>query len=249
MKVLTYNIHKGFTFGNRRFVLEKMREGIRHLRPDLICLQEVSGFHSEHAKNHANYPLESQFEFLADEIWPHYAYGKNAVYEDGHHGNAILSRFPVLSWDNLDLSNNRFEQRGALHVCVEVPHHPRPVHLVCLHLDLLEHSRTQQAKKLGAWLQERIPKEDPFILAGDFNDWRGRISKVLHETLQLQEVFETLQGAPARTFPSFFPVLPLDRIYWRNLRLQEAAVHAEAPWNELSDHLAISAVFDLRSGA
>ncbi len=40
--------------------------------------------------------LDSQFAFLADEIWPHFAYGKNAIYSAGHHGNAILSKHPIL---------------------------------------------------------------------------------------------------------------------------------------------------------
>jgi len=35
-----------------------------------------------------------QHEFLAHESWLHHAYGKNSVYDSGHHGNAILSRYP-----------------------------------------------------------------------------------------------------------------------------------------------------------
>ena len=245
LRALSYNLHKGFSIGNRRFVLEQMRESIEKTGADFLFLQEVQGEHRGHAKKQSRWPLSTQFEFLADRLWPHYAYGKNAVYESGHHGNAILSRYPVLSWDNLDLSNNRFEQRGALHVSVEIPGRPLPLHLVCLHLDLLEHSRLKQAQKLGVWIAGRIPPHHPVILAGDFNDWRGRISKVLHESLGLQEVFEVLEGAPARTFPSFFPLLQLDRIYWRNLELERAAVHVDAPWDSLSDHLAISAEFHL----
>ncbi len=244
LRVLSYNLHKGFTLGNRTFVLDRMRETIERTNADFLFLQEVQGEHRGHARKHAGkWPLSGQFEYLADRLWPHYAYGKNSVYEEGHHGNALLSRYPVLGWDNLDLSRTRFERRGALHVEVELPGKTLPLHLVCLHLDLFEHSRKRQAEKLGRWLLDRVPPGHPLILAGDFNDWRARISSMLRESLALREVFETLQGEPARTFPSFFPVLPLDRIYWKNLQLLTAKVHGEPPWDRLSDHLAVSAEF------
>ena len=45
----------------------------------------------------------TQFEFLADSIWSHYAYGKNAIYQHGHHGNAILSELPFAISNNVDV--------------------------------------------------------------------------------------------------------------------------------------------------
>ena len=36
---------------------------------------------------------------------------KNSVRTDGDHGNAFLSRFPMLSHENIDISDHRFEQR------------------------------------------------------------------------------------------------------------------------------------------
>ena len=47
---------------------------------------------------------------------------------------------------------------------------------------------------------------------------------------------------PARTFPSIFPVLRLDRIYVRGFSVIEASVQRGAPWSLLSDHLALGAV-------
>jgi endonuclease/exonuclease/phosphatase family metal-dependent hydrolase len=38
----------------------------------------------------------------------------------GEHGNALLSRWPVLTHQHEDMSDHRFEQRGLLHVEIQV---------------------------------------------------------------------------------------------------------------------------------
>ena len=96
IKVLTYNIHKGFDRYNRDFVLHKMRDQLRDAEVDVVLLQEIQGRHYRHETGISTWPEVTQFEFLADSIWPHYAYGKNAIYEKGHHGNAILSKFIII---------------------------------------------------------------------------------------------------------------------------------------------------------
>src|SRR3989338_3836062 len=112
LRVLSYNIHKGFSAGSRRFLLDAMREAIEIVHADIVLLQEVQGEHTGHLSRIPAYPSAAQFEFLADRLWPHYAYGKNAVYQHGHHGNAILSKYPILFHENIDVSTNRLESRG-----------------------------------------------------------------------------------------------------------------------------------------
>ena len=113
LRVLTYNMHKGFCFYSRQYVLKELREAIRSVDADVVFLQEVMGVHP--AKENEEHELSSQFEFLADQIWPHFAYGKNAVYSSGHHGNAILSKHPFLAYENINISTNPLERRGLLH--------------------------------------------------------------------------------------------------------------------------------------
>lgn len=43
LKALTYNIHKGYTTGNRKFMLESMRECIAETGSDIVFLQEIHG--------------------------------------------------------------------------------------------------------------------------------------------------------------------------------------------------------------
>ena len=92
--VVTYNIHKGLSQFNRRLVLHDIRDRIRELGADVAFLQEVQGKHDGRAKRHVTWPDVSQHEFLTHE-GSHCVYGMNAVYQDGHHGNAIVSRHPI----------------------------------------------------------------------------------------------------------------------------------------------------------
>ena len=94
ISLITYNIHKGFGLGKLRFLLPQMREAITALNPDFVFLQEVQGAHSRRQKRIESWPDTPQFEYLAENMWPHYVYAKNAVYQSGHHGNAILSKYP-----------------------------------------------------------------------------------------------------------------------------------------------------------
>ncbi len=239
LTILSYNIHKGFTLGNRSFVLEKIKAAIRSTGAHLVFLQEVQGNHDGHASTIADWPTSSQFEFLADQIWTHFAYGKNAVYYSGHHGNAILSKFPIVAWKNVDLSTNPLEERGMLHVEVAVPDVPTHLHAACLHLNLFEGGRQTQLSRICEELSLNVPSDAPLVIAGDFNDWRERASQKIIEKLNVHEAHRTLHGRYARTFPSFFPLFSLDRIYIRGLKAHSATALTGAPWNTLSDHLAL----------
>ncbi len=61
----------------------------------------------------------------------------------------------------------------------------------------------------------------------------------------LSEVMSELLGKPAKTYPSRLPLFRMDRIYFRNLALQEARVLAGGTWQRLSDHRALYASFSL----
>jgi endonuclease/exonuclease/phosphatase family metal-dependent hydrolase len=240
LRILSYNIHKGFSAGGRRFILEAIREAIRIVHADLVFLQEVHGHHHDKING-------SQFEYLADQLWPHFAYGKNAVYTSGHHGNAILSKYPFSTWENIDISTNRLEKRGLLHGTIEVPHYSEPIHAICVHLGLLEAERQNQIVALATRIQEMVPPSAPLVIGGDFNDWRRKATAPLRERLHIQEVFLETQGAHARTFPSWLPALPLDRIYYRGFHARSAHCFSGRPWSNLSDHAALYAELDLRS--
>jgi endonuclease/exonuclease/phosphatase family metal-dependent hydrolase len=241
--VATWNIHKGFSASNRRMVVHELREHLRRLNADIVFLQEVQGLHQRHAERHANWPQQPQHEFLATDNWDHAAYGRNMVYDHGHHGNAILSRFPILDQHNQDVTQLRFEKRGLLHCTLQVPGLGAPLHCVCAHLSLFAGSRRRQLDALALRIEELVPPEAPLLIAGDFNDWRNHAHDLLADRLQVTEVFSAGDQRPSRSFPAALPLFRLDRIYQRGLKNVATAVHSGPPWSAISDHAALSAQF------
>jgi endonuclease/exonuclease/phosphatase family metal-dependent hydrolase len=241
LKVMTVNAHKGFTFFNRRFILHELRDAVRAVGADIVFLQEVLGTHASHSLRYADWPTTPQYEFLADTIWPQFAYGRNAVYPDGDHGNAVLSKFPIQRFVNHDISvGGKDEKRGLLHCVLAMPE-GQEVHAICVHLGLREQQRARQLDLLCRQIETEVPEGAPLLVAGDFNDWRLRSHEVLWREAGLREVFVVENGAAARTFPARWPVLPLDRIYVRNAQSHQPVVLQNRPWSHLSDHAPLAA--------
>ncbi|TLX56143.1 EEP domain-containing protein [Stutzerimonas nosocomialis] len=238
IRLLTVNTHKGFTALNRRFILPELREAVRSVSADVVFLQEVLGTHQKHAVRFHNWPQTPQYEFLADSIWTDFAYGRNAVYPDGDHGNAVLSKFPILRYENLDISISGPERRGLLHTVLQVPGHEE-FHAICVHLGLREAHRQQQLRLLCDLL-DGLPEGAPVVVAGDFNDWRLRAGQVLDHCNGLYEVFQVAHGCLAKTFPARWPLLRLDRIYVRNATSHSPKILGNKPWTHLSDHLPLA---------
>lgn len=245
--VLTYNIHKGYCTGNRRFVLDAMRQRIAETGADVVFLQEIHGraIKSESKRRRFSYPDQPHFEYLADQSWPHYAYGRNSIYRKGDHGNAILSMYPFASWENIDVSIFKRSSRSILHGIIEIPGRSVRLHTLCVHLGLLEQERADQLRALTERIDQHVPHDEPMIIAGDFNDWRRRAERHLHQDLGLEELFVNLRGSHARTFPVWAPVLPVDRIYYRGLKPVSCQRLYQGHWRDLSDHAALFGVFNL----
>jgi endonuclease/exonuclease/phosphatase family metal-dependent hydrolase len=245
LTVMTVNIHKGFTTFNRKFILPELRDAVRKVGADVVFLQEVMGANDKAGKHIDGLPEASHYEFLADSIWPQYAYGRNMVYPKGHHGNALMSKFPILAYQNHDVSIAGPEKRGLLHCVLHVPGQANDVHAICVHLGLAENHRQQQLDLLCQMVRSEVPDNAPLIVAGDFNDWRRRAHHVLEREVGLREVFVTAYGESAKTFPARFPMLSLDRIFVRNASVHLPVVLPRRPWSHLSDHAPLVAEIHL----
>ena len=241
LRIATFNIHKGLTHFNARFSLHEQRELLRTLRPDIVFLQEVRDEHAPHSKRFSDWPAQGQASFLADAIWPNFSYGKNSVYPAGHHGNAILSKFPILSENNADISAHLSEDRGMLHCIIQIPDWEKPLHAICLHLGLFARWRHAQLKIVSDYIDAHVPMDEPLMIAGDFNDWTTRAGSVFAGRLGLHEVFERHTGRHARSFPSILPMLRLDRVYIRGFDVQHAEVNSGPRLIKMSDHAVLSA--------
>jgi endonuclease/exonuclease/phosphatase family metal-dependent hydrolase len=243
ISLITYNIHKGFGVGAVRFLLPEMRAAISELDPDFVFLQEVQGKHRKREQRIESWPDAPQFEYIAKDKWPYYIYAKNAVYQSGHHGNAILSKYPFDSFESINLSHRSRASRGILHTQLKIG--TTVVHLLCIHLGLFKAERAVQCNALIQRIQSMVPPNEPLLMAGDFNDWRTRISEPLADRLDIKEAFVTAEGQHARSFPAIRPALCVDRVYYRGMNIEEVACLQGKPWRMLSDHLPLYARFAL----
>ena len=248
LSVATWNIHKGFSQFNRRMMVHELRDRLRELSADIVFLQEVQGLHIGHAARHSDWPSLPQHEFLAEDVWENHSYGRNMVYDHGHHGNAILARFPILTEHNQDVTHLRFEKRGLLHCAVKLPRLAQALHCVCVHLSLFARSRRRQMDALASRIEDLVPAAAPLLIAGDFNDWRNHADDLLADRLGLVEVFAGAGERPSRSYPAALPMFRLDRIYQRGLQTTATRVHAGPPWSTISDHAALSAELEVRIG-
>jgi endonuclease/exonuclease/phosphatase family metal-dependent hydrolase len=244
LKILSFNAHKFLTPLKRKNFFHELKDQIKNLAPDFVFLQEFRGAHP-------SLDLDDGFGdalvHFADQVWPHFAYGKNAVYSNGHHGNALLSRFPIVSWDNTDISNHSFERRGVIHAaCSLIESEPEKlIHLFCTHFDLSQWGRNRQTEKLLQLIRKRVKVGEKVIVAGDFNDWNSKIS----ETMSAQGLIDSSQhvnGGAAKTYPWFSPTLPLDRIFFKNIECVSLSVLNSTEWLQLSDHLPLLAYFEIK---
>ena len=262
LRIATYNIHKGVTSLSQRPRIHSLKRALRSLDAELVFLQEVQGRHDFLAAR-LDSPLLTiaQHRFLAGRLY-HSAYGMNAVYDHGHHGNALLSRYRIMHSENMDVSDHALESRGILHCTIETEN--ANVHCFVVHLGLFAGSRRRQTEALIQHILQTVPSDAPLIIAGDFNDWNNLLGEVLRTSLGVVEVFDdhdmertfsdylrrltgrSTKKIPARTFPVSMPWLRLDRIYVRGFKVESAEVLHGDRWSRLSDHAPILAALELR---
>lgn len=231
LRVATYNIHKGVQgIGPaRRLEIHNLADAVEQLEADIVCLQEVRKVHRRQERYFTRWPQLPQAEFLAPAGYAA-VYQTNATTRHGEHGNALLSRWPVLSHAHEDMSDHRFEQRGLLHVELEV--HGVQLHVIVVHLGLIAGSRIRQVAQLGQYVAREVPTRSPLLVAGDFNDWSGKLRDPMARLGLLD-----CSRQRAATYPSRMPLTQLDYVYARGLDPLRVTIPRGRGWARMSDHL------------
>ncbi len=242
LRVITFNIHKGLNLGSNRLVLHRVKELLTAIDADIVFLQEVQGEHKKRSQQFADWSKLPQTEYLAAGTWPYHCYGKTHCHQHGHHGNALLSKYPLLGTMNVDISPHRISNRGLLYAKLTLPNDDLSIHLICTHFGLLKIERSKQFALLNEFIHTKIHADEPLLIAGDFNDWRSASLDLLNKSLGLCEVFNMVHGEYAKSFPASLPLLKVDRIYYRNLVPQYCEI---IKTHKLSDHLPLLAKFSL----
>lgn len=239
VRVATYNIHKGVqgVGPQRRLEIHNLGHAVEQFDADIVCLQEVRKMHRREEKYFPRWPELPQADFLAPEGYEA-VYRTNAFTRHGEHGNALLSRWPILTHQHEDMSDHRFEQRGLLHAQVMV--HEQAVHVVVVHLGLIRASRARQVMQLQRFIAREVPPAAPLLVAGDFNDWGVAVQCALEDTH-----LKAFEGSRQATFPARLPLVQLDYVYARGLTPLGIEVPRGRVWWRMSDHLPLIAEFAL----
>jgi endonuclease/exonuclease/phosphatase family metal-dependent hydrolase len=226
LRLVTYNIHTCVGI-DRRYDPSRIAAVLREIDADIACLQEVDSRRG--TERHAD-----QWLYLGEATGYHVILGAGIRDYRGRFGNAILTRFPVLASSSIDLTVATYESRGAIDADILVG--GRILRVIATHFGLRAGERRLQANRLMAALSGAPPasrhEADAVLLLGDLNEWRGRSGAI--------RAFDRRLGPSAaeRTFPSWMPVLALDRIYADGPAvLRDVAVFRSPLARLASDHL------------
>jgi endonuclease/exonuclease/phosphatase family metal-dependent hydrolase len=237
-RVTTYNIHKCRGL-DRRVRPKRIADVLREINADVVALQEVAGM-DEAAREH------NHVAAIAEELGLDFCTGENRRLRGSAYGNAILSRWPIISDRNHDLTWQRYEPRGCLDVTITLPNDSQTaLQVFNVHLGTGFFERRNQAHRLLEVVGAGDASSRPRILLGDFNEWtRGLTTRLLSRHWNSAEPDQRL--GRARTYPGVFPLLHLDHVYYNSfLTLKSVAVHRTLLALAASDHLPIVAGFTL----
>ena len=232
IRIVTYNIHKCRGM-DRRVRPDRIVKVLSELRADIVALQEVvsiEGFSRE----------QDQARFVAEELGFHFAFGENRRHLGGRYGNVVLTRFPIQSHQNYDISAGGRERRGCLRA--DLRYDDGTLHVFNVHFGTRFFEQRRQARKL---IDEGIVTSadllGPRIVLGDFNEWlRGSVTSTLSAHLNKANTRRNLKRS--RTYPGPIPIFRLDHIYHdRTLRLKRLYRHKSRTALVASDHLPLVA--------
>lgn len=240
-RIATYNIHKCRGF-DQKISPKRIIAVVRELDADILCLQEVV--------NAPGNPLTRPHKFdQAGEIaraFPDYAwaFGANRPLRGGVYGNMTLTRLPLRSWRNYDLTRPRKgrEERGVLQTEIDVGGETLQVFNVHLGTGFMER-RYQATQLLGPRVLGQPELNAPRLVLGDFNEWTQGLTTKL-----LRDMFQSLRHQYARrvprTFPGMLPFLSLDHCYYEPpLELEDTWLYRKRKALVASDHLPLIADF------
>jgi endonuclease/exonuclease/phosphatase family metal-dependent hydrolase len=215
----------------------RIAEVLREINADVVALQEVVGM-DEAEREH------NQVAAIAEELGLDFRTGENRRLRGSAYGNAVLSRWPIVTDRNHDLTWRRYEPRGCLDVAIKLPDDVQTVlRLFNVHLGTGFFERRNQAHRLLEVITGADNLATPKILLGDFNEWtRGLTTRLLSRHWNSAEPEPRL--GKARTYPGLFPLLHLDHIYYNSsLTLKNITIHRTRVALSASDHLPIVAEF------
>lgn len=261
IKVLTLNLWNVDHALDRRTAL--LASGLQRLRPDIVCLQEVS-------RNPATQQIRSE-QVAASCGFPHHLFSGfgEAASQSGHsvpaglEGLAILSKFPALRQNTIALPSfpGDFPRQALL---AEIAVNERRIGVVTTHLaypPTFSREREAQMRQVLDGIDQFTSHDavDAIILTGDFNDecHAPSILAILHSRYGFRDAYATCRPEDrGATFassnpyagPGFEPGLRIDFIFATpNLQPLECTpvFDGNSGLDPVSDHFGVMCEFAL----
>jgi endonuclease/exonuclease/phosphatase family metal-dependent hydrolase len=232
--VATYNVHKCKGM-DRQVDPGRIADVLREVDADVVALQEVLSIED-------GVPEDNQARFIAESLGYAYEMGQNRELNGGRYGNVVVSRLPMRTVCNHDITVRGRERRGCLHIDVDLG--DSLLHIFNVHLGTSFLERRHQGRRL---VDDQILANRQLrgarIMLGDFNEWTsGLASELLAAHLKSVDIKTHLQRR--YTFPGRFPFMHLDHIYFDDrLELLGLRLHRTKTALVASDHLPLVADF------
>ncbi len=214
----TYNILHGQLAEYR---MHQLVQSITACCADIIGIQEVDVGTQRSGGRHLA-------KLMADELSFDYRFAKSIDYSGGAYGTAILSRYPISTFDVIPLTSGSYEQRsvGIADIIID----GEAISFLNTHLSF--ENKTQRTLQLEQ-IMDILPKNKPWILTGDFNTSDFSEIHALGDVSLVNDI-----GHIFGTFRENSD--PIDNIVYPKLWSVSAAGMVE---NQNSDHNLLYAVF------
>jgi endonuclease/exonuclease/phosphatase family metal-dependent hydrolase len=227
---ISYNIHQCVGIDGRCDP-QRIAAVIHDTKADIIGLQEVDLNLVGEKKSH-------QLHYLAEATGMKAVAGPTIRRTDLEFGNALLTRWEIGHVRFHDVTVVRRQPRGVIDA--EIICKGKIVRVLVTHFGLALNERRRQAQSLIKILRQQKASYALTLVIGDINEWRPR-------GFALYSLDGHMGKAPSRrSFPSFFPVFALDRIWVKpRSALLQIKIANSGLARTASDHLPVLATFNL----
>jgi endonuclease/exonuclease/phosphatase family metal-dependent hydrolase len=226
------------------------------LSADVVCLQEVDSFHHRSdeldqttlIKNAGGFAEARFAASLYGQPGPGRDWRKSSVadfeseesFENGY-GISILTRFPVIRWERLEMRGSRFSlpipiRQGNRTLMVPIPDEPRialavecetplgKLMFINTHLSFIPPTAMKQLAALTKWAHS-LGSE--FVIAGDLNLPRRLVNRITGLN----------NAVDFKTYPAMSPRAHIDHVLFGE-QLTNRETHSR--WLQAGDHLSVN---------
>ena len=221
--IMTYNIRHGV--GMDGFLnLNRTVAAIQSFNPDILILNEVD-------EGTQRSFFVRQADSLGELLGMRARFGRSIDYDGGQYGNALLSVYPILDFQVIDLSVDApLEGRSVF--LAELLVFEDTLYVMGAHLGLQEEEQSQQVETI----LRSLPGSENIILAGDFNFTPETAS---YQAIQ-SKLLDGIQAVDRAyfSFPSDQPDRRIDYVFiGKGLHPLRADVLNDPLLRAASDHL------------